>query len=66
MSRSGPNPGSQHQEHVQLPLDPAEAHVQRILAGRIRANASGQHGEDVQNIRAAYLQRITEEQEITK
>ena len=38
----------------QLPLDGAEAHVRMILESRKRANASGQLGEDVENIRAAF------------
>ncbi len=44
---------------AQLPLDGAEAHVRSILESRKRANASGQLGEDVENIRAAYLQQQT-------
>jgi hypothetical protein len=35
-----------------------EAYVQTILDSRRRANASGQRGEDVASIRAAYLQRV--------
>ncbi len=44
-------------QESQLPLDDAEAHVLTILQRRKAMNASGQRGEDVQNIRAAYLAR---------
>lgn len=37
--------------------DEVEAYVRSILESRRRANASGQDGEDVALIRAAYMQR---------
>lgn len=37
------------------PLDAVEAHVKAILDSRKRHNASGQDGEDAEQIRAAYL-----------
>ena len=42
---------------VPAPLDAVEAYVRSILESRKRTNASGQLGEDVENIRAAYMQR---------
>lgn len=38
----------------QLSLDGAEERVRQILESRRKANASGQRGEDADNIRAAY------------
>jgi hypothetical protein len=43
---------------VPSPLDAVEAYVRSILESRKRANASGQLGEDVENIRASYMQRF--------
>jgi hypothetical protein len=38
----------------QIELLEEEEHVRQILLSRRNANASGQRGEDVQNIRAAF------------
>jgi hypothetical protein len=49
-----PPPEPHYLVPVQAPLDPAEEHVRLVLESRRRNNASGQRGEDAENIRAAY------------
>lgn len=39
-----------------------DAHVAAVLMGRIKANASGQNGEDVEHIRAAAAEALKAEE----
>lgn len=47
-------------EFMPVPLDRVEAYVRSILESRKRANASGQLGEDVEHLRAAYMQHVAD------